>query len=312
MPVGQTSAFGEGYDDAYIAKIDLNGNLIYTKTVGTEKADIAKAIAGRPDGSFAVGGYTDFYSLTNNYEMMLLKFDSNAGICGLTGSGGAIRDAGAVLYTQTVKILNATTTTGSGRVLVSSGGLVTTVCSETLPVKIISFSAEKSNTANIILWTTAEEINTSSYTIERSNDGFHFTSIGAANAKENNASTNVYSFTDIHPAKAVNYYRLKIMNKDGHAEYSVIRNVNNSPKLSVHLYTNPVHQNIPLEFSADKEEQVQIKITGMDGRLYSNMQTKISSGASIKNIAATTMSAGMYFIKIKSAFDELNIRFVKE
>lgn len=310
VSVGRTSVFGSG-DEIYVTKTDLNGNLLYTKTIGTERSDIAMAVASRPDGSFLIGAQSDFYSATNNYEIMMLRFDSKSGICESTGSLGTARGNAAILFNQTVKVITATTTAGAGPILLASSGKVSTVCSETLPLRLLSFTAFESNSINKIEWTVTEESNIDAYIPERSNDGIEFVSLGAVKAKENTGTGNYYNFTDLHPVKAINYYRLKIVSKDGQTEYSEIKTVNNSGKLSVRLFTNPVQARIPLEFNAEKEEKAQIILMDSEGRIYNNIQTTISIGTTYMNIPSGNLPGGIYFISVKTAYDEINLKVIK-
>ncbi len=312
IAAGRSSTLGVGYDDVYMAKVDAVGNLIYTKTLGTEKADIASAIALKTDGSFVVGGYADFYSGTASYEMMLLKFDINSGICSSTGSGGSSSSAKSPFLVQSTKVTDATTKTGTGPVYIGAAGFVNTICSETLPVRLTSFTAIKLDNGNQLSWTATEETNTASYGIERSTDGIHFNSIGTVMAANNGAIQNRYGFTDATPVHAVNYYRLRITSIDGHIQYSDVVQVNNSGKLTIRLFTNPVRTNIPLEFNTEKDEVVQLTITGTDGRVYYHSKLAVQAGVAIYNIPASALAAGLYFIKVNTATGPTNIRFIKQ
>jgi len=65
--VGATNSFGKGADDAYIVKLDENGDTVWTKTYGTNQADGAFAIEAVKTGGYIVAGvnngYTDAFIL---------------------------------------------------------------------------------------------------------------------------------------------------------------------------------------------------------------------------------------------------------
>jgi hypothetical protein len=75
-------------------------------------------------------------------------------------------------------------------------------------------------------WTTGQETNLQSFTVERSSDGSSFVPVGQMNAK---GSFSEYHFTDSSPLDAdinrVFYYRLKMIDRNGTYVYSEVRDV---------------------------------------------------------------------------------------
>lgn len=93
---------------------------------------------------------------------------------------------------------------------------------EPLPVTLISISAQNYNSSsNKIIWSTADESNLSYYSIERSESGSCFASIGQVPAL-NTYGTHNYQFFDNNPLKNTSYYRLKIVDIDGRGKYSKV------------------------------------------------------------------------------------------
>jgi len=92
-----------------------------------------------------------------------------------------------------------------------------------LPVNITTFTATKSDNTAILNWQTAQEQNSSDFTIQRSIDGTHFSAIGTVAAAGNSAIARNYSFRDASPATGLNYYRLKETDLDGKSMYSTVR-----------------------------------------------------------------------------------------
>ncbi len=110
---------------------------------------------------------------------------------------------------------------------------------EPLPINLISFEAIKQNSKALLQWETANEVNVGTYSVERSNDGRIYISIGELTAASN--PSNRYSLTDHHPEPGLNYYRLRIKDKDGKISYSPIRKINfNNPGDDITIYPNPV------------------------------------------------------------------------
>lgn len=110
-----------------------------------------------------------------------------------------------------------------------------------LPVSLLSFEAAKQNNEVLLEWVTENEVNTASYTVERSTDGLHYIAIGSVAA----ANSNRYNFTDIHPYTGINYYRLKSIDRNGVFKYSAVRKVNfTSAGNDIIIYPNPVSTGI--------------------------------------------------------------------
>ena len=85
-----------------------------------------------------------------------------------------------------------------------------------LPLDFLSFNAKLTDGISKqvkLSWSTANEVNTKSFAIERKTSA-GFATIGSI-ASNNTAGTSNYSFTDIAPATGVNYYRIKQIDKDG-------------------------------------------------------------------------------------------------
>ena len=95
-----------------------------------------------------------------------------------------------------------------------------------LPVELLSFSAKKEDTATILEWSTASEINNEKFIIERADHTYYFESIGETPGAGNSEAILNYQFIDRTPHTGINYYRLKQVDFDGSHEYSNVVYVN--------------------------------------------------------------------------------------
>lgn len=91
-----------------------------------------------------------------------------------------------------------------------------------VPVKLTSFTAAVVNREVKLKWSTATEVNSSHFIIQRSADGIHFNNIGTQQAAGNSQVPLNYGFTDNDPLPGNLFYRLQLMDKDGLFEYSEI------------------------------------------------------------------------------------------
>ncbi len=89
---GFTTSFG-GSEDAYLIKINGDGELQWSRVYGGEKQDRAYAVAQASDGGFILTGCTGSFGDTLN-DLLLLKTDSYGNQLWLKTFGGAKRDEG--------------------------------------------------------------------------------------------------------------------------------------------------------------------------------------------------------------------------
>ena len=106
-----------------------------------------------------------------------------------------------------------------------------------LPLKLVLFQASLKNNTVEVSWKTMHEVNVSHFVIERSADAISFTKVGIQPANGSGA----YHFTDINLPAGITYYRLKMVDKDGHTEYSAVRSVKilSFGASAIVMYPNP-------------------------------------------------------------------------
>ena len=129
----------------------------------------------------------------------------------------------------------------------ASGEIVPTA---TLPVELISFSAEKKNDYVELKWQTASEINSDYFDIVRANDNMQMESIGKVNAAGSSNKMINYSFTDPFPAPGINYYQLVEYDFDrAHQESKIVSVTNeNSIETILKAYPNPTNGATTFDF----------------------------------------------------------------
>jgi hypothetical protein len=117
-----------------------------------------------------------------------------------------------------------------------------------LPVVLVSFDASTRENASYLEWVTASEINSSHFEIERSADAKSWSyvdKVGAIkDAAVSGANPERYDFTDIHPLHGINFYRLKMVDRDGTFAYSRIAKVDHGADSELHVFPNPVAERL--------------------------------------------------------------------
>jgi hypothetical protein len=62
---GDTDSFGAGSDDIYYIKTDANGEIVWSKVLGTPMKEASKMIEECPDGGYVIAGITRGFSFVN-------------------------------------------------------------------------------------------------------------------------------------------------------------------------------------------------------------------------------------------------------
>ncbi len=130
--VGYTRSFGAGLFDVYVVKLDLDGNVQWTRAVGDYGEDYGISVVRTNDGGYALTG--ESYSFTNgDYDVFVVKLDANGNICSAcnTGSGGSLSSPELFIYTPTDSISSSNPPISSNFGMSGVGGIIMPVCAIT-------------------------------------------------------------------------------------------------------------------------------------------------------------------------------------
>lgn len=165
-----------------------------------------------------------------------------------------------------------------------------------LPVTLLSFSAQKSSEQTLLTWATSEEANNDKFEIEYSKDGNSFSSFTSVPAKGNSSTRTEYSTIHCCPIEGVNYYRLKMVDKDGKYKYSEIRKVVFEFINVMKVYPNPSSDKSVLNISFTKpfSKDANMAIYSSNGALIRSLV--LTRGEALAQINTSLFSAGSYYI----------------
>jgi len=76
---GDTKSFGAGSWDVYIVKVDANGNLQWTKTIGRKGWDAGRSLIQTADGGYAITGETYSFG-AGGYDVYVVKLDAHGNL----------------------------------------------------------------------------------------------------------------------------------------------------------------------------------------------------------------------------------------
>ena len=165
-----------------------------------------------------------------------------------------------------------------------------------LPVRLGAFTVLKVDDAAKINWTTEVEINSSHFIVERSSNGSTWTAIATVTAKGSSSTKTDYEIYDNVPARGINYYRLRMIDKNGKFELSGLRNALFDSKNAVEVAPNPAKDYINLYISktAGRQTPAAIQVMNTAGKVvYST-----TSSQSHIQINTMNLAKGLYFVKV--------------
>jgi hypothetical protein len=181
----------------------------------------------------------------------------------------------------------------------------------TLPVTLIDFSGALNVNKVQLKWITTSEVNTNGYEVEYSTTGSNWSSIGFVAAK-NTINVNNYAFTHLQPQIGANYYRLKIIDKDGSFKYSKTVEVNYSLNRTMFsIYPNPVKETLTAEVYKLQAEKVNLKIVDVTGRTIQSNQVQTQVGDNVFHLNTNNLAKGAYFIVLEGESREVK-QFIKQ
>lgn len=173
-----------------------------------------------------------------------------------------------------------------------------TLLSSPLPLSWLFVKANEQNNGDILIeWATSQEVNTSHFIIERSQNGV-FTAIGNIAAK-GSESRNDYSFTDNAHLSGTVSYRIKQVDIDGNFEYSkqvVVRPINQQGVMKLYPNPAPGYTRISLPQGV---QQATVKIFDQMGKL-----TKTAAVTNGELITLNGLPTGIYYVVVNDGSNQ--------
>lgn len=326
MMTGYTDGIGAGGNEIYILSLDNSaGNIRWSTTLGTVSGDEGCALVKTADGGYVVAALGEQGSASGSMMYLVKVKDTPQYACSFTGNGGTktalakptitypIVTAGQMVFSaapsgQSSIQITATTTVAAGEAIVN-------VCSNvTLPIELLSFTANCKKDKVNCKWITASEINNNFFTLERSNDASHFEAVATINGAGNSNSELSYEYID-SPSdfKTTNtYYRLKQTDFDGKFTYSgiVAAKCNNSEnELDCNVYPNPTNQVLTVDFADDISEEFSVEIKNCLGQVV--LEQKMPAGTHKIQLSMTDLIDGTYFISVMNKHQYFTHKIIK-
>jgi uncharacterized repeat protein (TIGR01451 family) len=213
-----------------------------------------------------------------------------------------VSNASLLVNNNTAQTYSVTVTTTDLNGGVTQTPVSFTIGAYPLPVVLTAFTASAVQNRDAQLsWTTASEVNSASFNIERSFDGVSFTKVGQVAAKGTTALASTYAFTDAAVAARTTgavYYRLKQVDLDGTSTYSPVRTVSFTKvaSLALSLYPNPAQYATGLDLSQlPASASYQVQLLDATGRL---VRSATVSGGQVQPLDLHELATGTYHVLV--------------
>jgi Secretion system C-terminal sorting domain len=185
-----------------------------------------------------------------------------------------------------------------------------------VPVTLLSFTGKLVDKTAQLNWITTAELNFKGFVVEKSIDGNRFSAIGELPAKGNASATTNYQLIDPKPYPGNNYYRLKLVDRDGSFVYSdIVRLQTASKALAVgRIFPNPAKDNLTLELIADKDQTVNILLFDAVGKTLRTEKVILAAGLREYQMNLGNLSGGTYIVKVTNSDGNVvsESKFVKQ
>ena len=213
--------------------------------------------------------------------------DNNDGTYTATLTSAASPGSATLSFT-----INGTTASGGS-------GTASVSFTSTLALSWINVHATRLSGGVKLSWTTTNESNVKSFSIERSEDAINWVVVSANIAASNTAGTNFYTQTDITSITKKLFYRIRQLDFDGHYTYSGVQIVPGTADAGgIVVYPVPAVSSFQLNYTGTGKIQ-QIKLINANGAQVKSWQS-LQSSYDIKD-----QPTGIYMLRIEMADREI-------
>lgn len=317
---GTNEVLTAGGDDAFIAKYDNNGNNIWVIAGGSTGTDYVNDLSVDKDNNvLGTGQFSDTaefgtttFTSAGSYDVFTFKVSSDGEFIWAERAGGTDVDRGLAsavdnggnLYTTGYFSLSADFSSFSFSSLGDDDIFISRTGEFTVPVELVSFTANSTSTGINLKWQTATETNNSRFEIERSSDKVSFEKIGTVNGQGTTTEPVFYNFNDNSQVAGVVYYRLKQVDYDGTYTYSNVVEVNSGAPSSYSLadnYPNPFNPSTKISYTIPEKGFVSVKVYDVLGKEVANLVNNVQDAGSYEiNFNASNLSSGIYIYSLQS------------
>ena len=181
-------------------------------------------------------------------------------------------------------------------------------------IRLLAFNVTKiSSSQSVINWQTADfSSSDEKFEIQRAGSDNNFVTIGMVTGNE---TSHLYIYNDNRAMVGVNYYRLRMTDKDADVIYSKAVAIMNKANglLITSLFPNIITSTATLSVTSRTRQPLGITITDMQGRVFLRRNFPIAAGNTNIEFSFAGLAAGTHSLTATSAEGiTQTIRFIKQ
>jgi len=193
----------------------------------------------------------------------------------------------------------------------SNGALNIAAPTAPLPVTLASFTVRRlpASGAAAISWTTAIELTSATFVVERSlNPATGFVAVGQVAAAGSSTTARSYSLQDAEAATlpVTAYYRLRQVDQDGSAQFSAVAVLSaRAVESGISIYPNPATASTPVvNISAAVAAGYSVNLYSNMGQLLSSRTITSEGTTAPLTLATSGLAAGIYHVVLRNALGQ--------
>ncbi len=184
--------------------------------------------------------------------------------------------------------------------------------SNPLPVDLLSFSATCQNNEALINWSTASQLNNDFFTVEKSSDANRWVTLIKAKGEGTVHTVTHYEIKDTELNGNLIYYRLSQTDFNGSTAILKTIAVKGCGTKSVELVDYTFLQNqLALNLFSANQSSLEIMLADINGKILARKMQTSEPGINKLVIDCSTISNGIYFIRIKSENQWISKKIIK-
>lgn len=182
-----------------------------------------------------------------------------------------------------------------------------------LPIKLSAFSGNMSNGNVNLDWSVTENETGDYFEIEKSDNGSKFIKAATVPVTNVYGSAN-YSTTLKADAGNVNYYRLKVTNKDGSTSYSKVlsfRNQNGT-NATLKVLQNPIVNGLSFNYQTETNGEYQVSLVSANGLRVLSTPMNLQKGTNLVSLNVnSSLPNGIYILEVARGTERSIVKIIK-
>jgi len=250
-------------------------------------------------GSYSITVGTENFSGLMDNLFRVIKRPTGSGIGSWSNGSGLLSILGTADRLVSAGLTSLGGLTSFSEFGVAQGG------GESLPIDLVSFSAQPDEAKVRLDWTVSMEINNDYFTIERALDGIEFDPIAVVDGGGNHSIETKYRTYDEQPEMGLSYYRLKQTDFDGIFKVFDMVSVMMSRAATINfdVYPNPNKGSFTLSLETPNDEITVMIMNSMGQMVYYTELIGATGKTKTQFNLGDILSAGIYMVRVDSGKD---------